>query len=88
MIGIALVNGWLLNKTICKFNVSRKVSIQKVSEELIQSNPGISHLAAKRKSETNAADISNNHRLKYVAHVLQNIAKTEQQICVHCVKSR
>ena len=28
------------------------------------------------------------HQPKYIAHVLQYIAKMEQQICVHCVKSQ
>ena len=32
--------------------------------------------------------ILDHHRLKYVAHILRDIAKIELQICVHYVKSR
>ena len=73
---MALINGWILYKIICKTKIARRAFIQKVCEELTGSNPGSSHRAAKT-DESNEVD-----------HLGSPLPKVRRTRSIRCCKNR
>ena len=102
VIDMALIKSWVIYKAVCKSNISRRVYIQKVCEELTGSFNGAMELltfgrpmrfgtasSATRKLKKKVSVTAGNSLLqKTAAHVLVNCAEIKQLTSLWCVKAR